>query len=68
MSRPTDKNEEAVRCADQFVYDEKTTESFISAQRAPMSPDGAEKIAVFLSWMLNMLKQKSLISADFYGL
>lgn len=48
MSLRADNPETAARFADRIVYDGKTAEKIIAAQRSHMPPDGAEKIAEYV--------------------
>ena len=49
MSLVAGTNEEAARFADRIVYDGKTSARMLVAQRANMPPDGAERIAAFVT-------------------
>lgn len=49
MSLMASDNEEAARFADRIVYDGKTGEKIMAAQREHMITDGSERIAQIIS-------------------
>ena len=49
MSLVAENNEQAARFADRIVYDGKTGEKLMAAQRRHMPPDGAHRIAEFIT-------------------